>query len=197
MTGPARTISAYGQVPVRVRCLPLMPRKSPAKEKNFRSPPSQRLEVRASGVHGRGVYATDRILKGARIIEYVGRHLPWKEAMDLPPHDPKQPYHTFLFSLDNGDVIDAGTGGNDSRWINHSCEPNCETSEEDDRIFVDALRALQPGEELFYDYKIVPAERRTKKLEREFACRCGSVKCRGTMIAPPEPRKKSKAKSAP
>ncbi len=61
-------------------------------------------------------------------------------------------------------------GGNDSRWINHSCDPNCETNEEDNRIFVYALRAIRPGEELFYDYQIVPAERRTKKLEKEFAC---------------------------
>jgi len=104
--------------------------------------------------------------------------------MDLPARDLDNPYHTFFFSLDNGDVIDAGTGGNDSRWINHSCDPNCETTEEDDRIFVYALRSLQPGDELFYDYKIVPAERRTKKLALEFACHCGSTKCRGTMLEP-------------
>ena len=121
------------------------------------------IEVRASGVHGKGVYATRPIRKGARIIEYTGKHLPWKEAMDLPAHDPDDPYHTFYFSLENGDVIDAGVGGNDARWINHSCDPNCETTEEDDRIFVEALRSLRPGEELFYDYRIVPAERRTKK----------------------------------
>ncbi len=143
-----------------------------------------KLEVRASRIHGRGVYATAPIRKGASIIEYTGRHLPWKEAMDLPPHKPEEPYHTFLFSLENGDVIDAGEGGNDSRWINHSCEPNCETEEKDDRIFVTALRALRAGDELFYDYRIVPAERRTKKLEREFACYCGSAKCRGTMLEP-------------
>lgn len=81
-------------------------------------------------------------------------------------------------------MIDAGRGGNDSRWINHSCDPNCETAEEDDRIFVNALRTLRRGEELFYDYKIVPAERRTKKLEKNFACYCGSAKCRGTMLEP-------------
>ena len=165
-----------------------MPKKSPAK-KTSRKAASKRLEVRASGVHGRGVYAAEAIRKGARIIEYTGRHLPWKEAIDLPPHDSSDPYHTFFFSLDNGDVIDAGTGGNDSRWINHSCDPNCETSEEGDRIFVYSLRSIRPGEELFYDYKIVPAERRTKKLEREFACLCGAAKCRGTMI---EPKKRAR-----
>lgn len=145
---------------------------------------SSQLEVRTSGVHGLGVYTTATIRKGTRVIEYTGRHLPWDEAMELPAHDPKNPYHTFFFSLENGDVIDAGRGGNDSRWINHSCDPNCETAEEDDRVFVYALRTLRRGEELFYDYKIVPAERRTKKLEKNFACYCGSAKCRGTMLEP-------------
>ncbi len=148
---------------------------------------SAKLAVRRSGVHGKGVYATSAIREGARVIEYTGRHLPWKEAMDLPPHRPDEPYHTFFFSLDNGDVIDANVGGNASRWINHSCAPNCETDERDDRIFVYALRSIRAGDELFYDYKIVPAERRTKKLEKEFACRCGTAQCRGTMIEPPKP----------
>ena len=122
-------------------------------------------------------------------MEYTGRRLPWKEAMDLPPHRPEDPYHTFLFSLDNGDVIDAAVGGNESRWINHSCDPNCETDEDEDRIFIYALRSLRAGEELFYDYKIVPAERRSKKLEQEFACWCGTEKCRGTMIEPKPTRR--------
>lgn len=152
--------------------------------------PRDRLKVRSSGVHGRGVYTTARIRKGARIIEYTGRHLPWKEAEDKPPRDPANPYHTFLFSLDNGDVIDASDGGNESRWINHSCDPNCETIEESDRIFVHALRGLDPGEELFYDYKMVPSERRTRKLEREYACLCRTDKCRGTLLEPVKKRRR-------
>ena len=157
---------------------------------NHRTKPASRLEVRTSGVHGLGVYATAPIRKGARIIEYTGRHLPWDEAMELPAHNPENPYHTFFFSLENGDVIDAGDGGNESRWINHSCTPNCETNEEGDRIFVYALRSLRPGEELFYDYRIIPAERRTKKLEKEFACFCGTRKCRGTMLEPKARRRR-------
>ncbi|MDQ2918391.1 MAG: SET domain-containing protein-lysine N-methyltransferase [Verrucomicrobiota bacterium] len=135
-----------------------------------------------SGIHGRGVYATRAIRKGSRIIEYTGRHIPWKKARDLPPHRPDEPYHTFFFSIDNGDVIDANVGGNESRWINHSCAPNCETEEDDDRIFIYALRNIRAGEELFYDYRIEPAERRSKKLEKEFACHCEAPKCRGTML---------------
>ena len=104
--------------------------------KQRREKSASRIEVRRSGVHGRGVFAKDRIRKGAKIIEYTGRHIGWKEAQELPPLDPKNPYHTLLFSLDNGDVIDASVGGNEARWINHSCDPNCETFEQDDRIFV-------------------------------------------------------------
>jgi SET domain-containing protein len=158
-------------------------------------PSEKRIEVRRSGVHGKGVYATAPIRKGTRIIEYTGEHLPWKKAMDLPPRDPADPFHTFFFSLDNGDVINAAVGGNESRWINHSCDPNCETNEEDDRIFVYALRTIRPGDELFYDYKIIPAERRTKKLEAQFACHCGAAKCRGTMLDPP--KRGRRKKSAP
>jgi SET domain-containing protein len=165
-------------------------RKTSSRRKNAR--PGRRIKVRRSGIHGRGVFAAERIRKGARIIEYTGRRLPWQEAEDEPPRDPADPYHTFLFSLDNGDVIDAAVGGNESRWINHSCDPNCETIEKDDRIFVHALRGLGPGEELFYDYKMVPSERRTKKLEKEFACSCGAAKCRGTLLEPIKKRRVSR-----
>jgi SET domain-containing protein len=160
-----------------------MPTKS-SRSKKKRKPVRNRIEVRPSGVHGRGVYATAAIRKGARIIEYTGKRLPWKKAMDLPARDADDPYHTFFFSLENGDVIDAAIGGNESRWINHSCDPNCETFEEDDRIFVYTLRSLKAGDELLYDYKIMPAGRRTRKLAKEFACHCGTAKCRGTMLEP-------------
>ncbi|HEY2124185.1 MAG TPA: SET domain-containing protein-lysine N-methyltransferase [Chthoniobacterales bacterium] len=136
------------------------------------------LEVRDSGVHGRGAYALRRIPKGKRIIEYTGKRLPWGEASEQADGP-----HTFLFGLTNGkDVIDPAIGGNDARWINHSCAPNCEAIEEGNRVFIYALRAILPGEELFYDYGLEVDERRTKKLEREYACHCGSRKCRGTML---------------
>lgn len=143
------------------------------------------------------MFATTKIRKGSRIIEYQGKHRPWKEAENDEPTNPDEPHHTFLFSLDNGDVIDAGINGNDARWINHSCEPNCETIEEDDRIFVHALRTLRPGEELFYDYKVDPAERRTRKVEQNYACRCGTAKCRGTMLEPVKRRRRPRARRKP
>jgi len=155
-----------------------------------KSPPApspvkgRRIQVRSSGVHGRGVYAVAAIKADEVIIEYVGERISWDEAMDRHPHDPLQPNHTFYFHIDSGEVIDALHGGNSSRWINHACEPNCEADEVDGRVYIKALRDLQPGEELFYDYGLVIDERYTAKLKKEFACYCGSPVCRGTMLAP-------------
>jgi SET domain-containing protein len=142
------------------------------------------VEVGESRIHGKGVFAACAIPKNTRIIEYAGERISWKEAQDLPPHDPKNPHHTFFFSLEYGMVINAGTNGNEARWINHSCAPNCETRDQRGRIYVHALRNLKKGEELFYDYRLEPADRRTKTLEKLFRCRCGSATCRGTMLEP-------------
>lgn len=146
--------------------------------------PRRKIEVRDSGVHGRGVYAVAHIAAGAKIIEYTGERISWAEAVDRHPHDPSQPNHTFYFHLDGGLVIDALYGGNNARWINHACEPNCEADEVDGRVFIKALRDLEPGEELFYDYGLVLDERHTAKVKKQFACWCGAATCRGTMLAP-------------
>ena len=140
--------------------------------------------VRNSPIHGRGVFATRTIRKGADIIEYRGRRISMDEADELPDSDPDNPFHTFLFELNDGRVIDAGRSGNAARWINHSCKPNCEADEVDGRIFIKALRQIKPGDELFYDYGLTIDEPYTKKLKREYACRCGAPKCRGTMLSP-------------
>jgi SET domain-containing protein len=142
------------------------------------------IEVRRSGVHGRGVYAVETIAKGARIIEYKGERISWEEAESRHPHNPDEPNHTFYFSLENGDAIDANYGGNRARWINHACEPNCEAREKKGQVFIHAKRKIAPGEELFYDYGLVIDLPLTKKLKKEFACHCGSPECRGTMLAP-------------
>ena len=144
----------------------------------------RRIQVRKSGVHGRGVFALQAIPAGTRLIEYTGERIDWDGAMDRHPHDPTDPNHTFYFSLDDGRVIDANVGGNASRWINHSCAPNCQADESEGRVFIEALRDLLPGEELFYDYGLVIDERYTPKLKKAYACRCGAPHCRGTMLAP-------------
>ena len=136
-----------------------------------------RIEVRESGVHGHGVYAMQAIPKGTRIIEYTGQRVSWEAA----PNDENDP-HTFNFGLDNGEVINPEIGGNDARWINHSCDPNCEAIEEDDRIFICALRGIAPGEELFYDYALEIDEPVTEESKKKFACHCRSPNCRRTML---------------
>jgi SET domain-containing protein len=135
--------------------------------------------VRESRIHGRGVYATRAIRKGTRIIEYTGKRVSWESV----PENSDDP-HTFLFGLHNGkDVIDAAIGGNQSRWINHSCDPNCEAIEdENDRVFIYALRDIGAGEELSYDYALEMDDPRTKESEKESACHCGTPRCRGTML---------------
>lgn len=147
--------------------------------------PVRRIQVRRSGVHGRGVYAAVDLAEGETLIEYTGEVISWDEALRRHPHDPADPHHTFYFHIDDGHVIDAKFGGNSSRWINHSCEPNCEADETaEGRVFIRTLRNIAAGEELFYDYGLVIDEPYTKKLKAEYACRCGSSHCRGTMLAP-------------
>jgi SET domain-containing protein len=146
----------------------------------------RRIQVRRSGVHGRGVYALRKIKKGETIIEYKGEMITWKQAERRHPHNPDDPDHTFFFHIDEKHVIDANVGGNAARWINHACDPNCESDvdEENHRVFIKALRKIRPGEELFYDYGLVLDEKYTKKVKKQFACRCGAPDCRGTMLAP-------------
>lgn len=145
---------------------------------------SRRIQTRRSGVHGKGVFAVQDIAEGEAIIEYIGEVISWDEAQARHPHDPQDPNHTFYFSLDNGNVIDALHGGNSSRWINHSCDGNCEADEVEDRVYIKALRNIRAGEELNYDYGLMLDERYTPKLKAEYACWCGAKDCRGTLLAP-------------
>ncbi len=146
--------------------------------------PSRRIQVRRSGVHGRGVYATAAIAAGERVVEYRGERIDWAEALARHPHDPSDPHHTFYFHIDGGRVIDAKFGGNSARWINHSCAPNCVARQTGERVFIEALRDIAPGEELFYDYGLVIDERLTPTLKAQYPCWCGQPGCRGTLLAP-------------
>lgn len=168
--------------------IPMYPMKKTAQPSPVKSAPAsspgRRIQVRRSGVHGKGVFALQDIPAGTTLIEYKGEVISWPEALRRHPHDPKDPHHTFYFHVDDKHVIDAKVGGNAARWINHSCDPNCEADEQDGRIFIKALRDLMPGEELFYDYGLVIDERYTAKLKKEYECRCGAAGCRRTMLAP-------------
>ncbi|MCC7006482.1 MAG: SET domain-containing protein-lysine N-methyltransferase [Ottowia sp.] len=149
---------------------------------------SKKIEVKTSVVHGRGVFALRDLKAGEKIIEYKGERIDWAEAENRHPHDPKQPEHTFYFSLETGSVIDGGVDGNIARWINHACQPNCEAREINNgdnapRVFIFALTPIAAGDELFYDYGLVVEGRKTKKLKLKYACYCGDEACRGTMLA--------------
>lgn len=150
----------------------------------WRSPsPSDAIRVETSAVHGRGVFATRHLAAGERVIEYVGELISMAEAIARHPHDPHNPDHTFYFHLDDGRVIDALHGGNASKWINHSCRPNCVPDEERGRIFIMTRRPVFKGEELTFDYGLFSDEPMSEALRARYACRCGARKCRGTMLS--------------
>jgi SET domain-containing protein len=136
--------------------------------------------VRRSTVHGRGLFARTPYGPGELVGEYRGRVIDAAAEGDTSSASSADPSYTLLFSLDNGLTIDAGVSGNSIRFINHSCDPNCETSVEDDRVFVHALRDVPPGEELTYDYNLRPGD--PSDSPDEYPCRCGSEICRGTML---------------
>src|SRR5882757_5766468 len=150
--------------------------------------------VRDSNVHGRGVFATRRIEKGERVIEYLGERVSHDEADRRYESKEENDSHTFLFIVDSKTVIDAGTAGNEARFFNHSCDPNCESVVESRRVFIEALRQIEPGEEMTYDYQIYREDGDPENIDEVFACRCGFPQCRGTMLWPPEPKKKSRKK---
>ncbi len=156
------------------------------------------IKVRNSRIHGRGVFAARRIRKGTRIVEYLGDRISHAAAdARYDDHDPND-NHTFLFIVDKNTVIDAGVGGNEARFINHCCDGNCESVIQKSRVYIEATRTIQPGEELGYDYEIGREADDPPNVDEIFACRCGSPKCRGTMLWPaerPEPKSKAKAKA--
>jgi len=149
------------------------------------------IEVRASPLHGLGVFASRRIPKGTRIIEYLGERVSHAEADRRYEDKDSSDAHTFLFIVDERTVIDAGVGGNEARFINHACDPNCESVIENRRVFIEAVRAIEPGAELTYDYQIQREPDDPPDVDAIFACRCGSKRCRGSMLWPPQHRVQS------
>ena len=134
-------------------------------------------------MQGLGAFATRPIPEGMRLIEYAGERLTPAQAEARYPDVEGERHHTFLFAIDDDVVIDAAVGGNEARFINHSCEPNCDAVIDGGRIWIDALRDIEPGEELAYDYAYELVERHTPAAKRRFPCHCGAVRCRGTILA--------------
>jgi SET domain-containing protein len=159
---------------------------------------TRRIVARRSPIHGNGVFAVEAIAKGEHVIEYKGTLMTDADA-DKMYGDGGETGHTFLFTLNDEYIIDANRKGNTARWINHSCDPNCQAliDESDsgdprkDKVVIEAIRKIKPGEELTYDYGIVLDMPHTARLKKVWACRCGSPKCIGTML---KPKKKASTK---
>jgi uncharacterized protein len=150
------------------------------------------FEVRHSPIHGYGVFAVRRIRKGTALIEYLGDRVTHAQADERYKDKSPDDNHTFLFTVDARTVIDAGVGGNEARFINHACDPNCESTIENKRVFIRAIRTIQPGEELAYDYQIERDSDDAPNVDEIYACRCGAKLCRGSMLVPPKKPKKPK-----
>lgn len=139
--------------------------------------------VRNSSIHGRGVFASRTIRKGQKVIEYRGDRTTWEVALERPDSDPDNPHHTFFFETSEGVVIDANVRGNAARWINHSCDANCESFEYDDgRVFIEARRTIRAGVEITYDYRLSLDGRLSKRTLAGYVCHCGTAACRGSLL---------------
>jgi SET domain-containing protein len=190
-TAPSKSAKSSAK-PVRKTAprTPVATKRAPSKRSSTpaRDTGNEKAVVRVSAIHGRGVVARVAIASGERICEYRGERIGWPEALRRHPHDPEQPFHTFYFSIDDDHVIDGNVRGDFSRFMNHSCDPNCEAEMEDirgvTRVFVQALRDIPAGEELVYNYGLTLDERYTPTLKKQFACHCGAANCRGTMLSP-------------
>lgn len=149
--------------------------------------------IRQSKIHGRGAFATRPIRKGARIAEYTGELIPADEADNREMDGRKKRHHTFMFQICGGDVcIDAGAGGGNAKWINHSCDPNCEAIEEEGHVYIYALRPIARGEELSYNYQLTGEGLKKGNWRNQYRCLCGSDNCSGNLLV--RPRKKRRKK---
>ena len=150
------------------------------------------FEVRQSNIQGRGAFALVPIRKGTLIAEYTGERVGNEEA-DRRYDDAKMKrHHTFLFVISNRTVVDGAVDGNDSIYINHSCDPNCSTYVERGRIFIEAVKNIRKDEELTYDYLYDRADDAKEGIEDYYKCHCGAKKCRGTILAPETEAEKAK-----
>ncbi len=151
-------------------------------------PPTLPFQIRSSPIQGLGGYATKSIAAGVRLIEYAGERLTPAQADARYPESPTgvtaiDRHHTYLFAIDDTVVVDAAVNGNEARFLNHSCAPNCDAVIEDGRIWIETIHDIEPGEELVYDYAYILNERHTPAAKKRFPCACGAITCRGTILA--------------
>jgi SET domain-containing protein len=140
------------------------------------------LIIRSSAIHAAGCYTLTPIRKGTRVAEYTGHRMSKDEA-DAAYEDS---LITYLFGLGDGEIVIDGHCT--TMFINHSCDANCETREVRGRVWITAIRNIEAGEEITYDYCLYDGG------DDEAVCNCGAKKCRGTMYSPAEVRKRKRAK---
>ena len=140
------------------------------------------FEIRRSLIQGLGAFATQPIRCGTTLVEYAGKRMTPEESDARYPEIEGERHHTFLFMIDDDIVIDASVDGNEARFINHSCDPNCDAFIEEGRIWIEAIRDIEAGEELAYDYAYELKERHTDAAKRRYPCNCGARSCRGTLL---------------
>ena len=158
------------------------------------SPPPQNdnewFELRGSPIQGLGAFARKDIPRGTRIIEYTGEKISYAESDRRYPDERDERHHTFLFTLNSRWIIDAAFDGNDARFINHSCEPNCDAYIERGHIWIESIKRIPAGAELSYDYQYEYLDEYTEEDLAFYKCCCGSPKCRGTIVEPKKARRK-------
>jgi uncharacterized protein len=140
------------------------------------------FEIRESPIQGLGAFATRHIPPGVRLIEYAGERLTPAAAQARYPDDDDR-HHTFLFAIDDDVVVDASVNGNEARYINHSCAPNCDAVIDGGRIWIETIHDIEPGEELVYDYAYILEEWHSPAAKARYPCHCGAITCRGTILA--------------
>ena len=168
--------------PARSRTSKKQPARVPRSPRGKAGPVNEWFELRSSPIQGLGAFATKDIPKGTRLIEYTGERISNKEADRRYDDDAMRRHHTFLFILSNRTVIDAAYGGNESRFINHSCDPNCETLIERGHIWIESIKDIPAGTEIAYDYMYDDDPKYTEKDYLFYACHCGAENCRGTIV---------------
>jgi len=141
------------------------------------------FEIRSSRIAGSGAFALQPIPAWTRLIEYTGERVS-HEVADARYEDDeaKGITHTVLFTVDDRTVIDAGVGGNESRFFNHSCGPNCQSRIIRGRVYLETIRDIATGDELTYDYEIPREGEDDETAQRKWPCHCGAPNCRGTLL---------------
>ena len=150
------------------------------------------IEVKNSGIHRHGVFAKIDIPKETKIVEYIGEKISAEEGerrhergTENHLKDPENNAGTYIFILDDDVYLDGDIPENDAKYINHSCEPNCEIDIKDKRIWIHSLRDIKKGEEITYNYGFELYDD-DPYFFKKHPCKCGSKNCPGYILSEEE-----------